>query len=363
MNFSEFKEQAIERQPVLFDTSLKHVKVESPTSVIVNSKRMRMSAEGLRKLADFVGVPQRFTYKLDRYLGEDNMVKILDALRSAVSNMDDRNVTLYFGKDSKNGVLNGISDQYPKISAEGYIELVERFIDRYKLTPVRGSVSASGMATIGTKAPNGEFQVGDFKNEFFETGPGFDLDMGRVTTMSYLERMICLNGMYAVVPVDMLETNLSSAKVVELFEYMDDLSKQGFVPLEFMETVQKAIKTVASVDEVQTVHDIIKSYSRIDDNPFNEQFVPLDNLFAEYSKLGFPVGDMTKRQKRNAVSDRSVWTVVNALTKFASHDQDSRYYSVDDAERDVLMKQANRILAKNRFDTENLIPQPDFAKN
>jgi purine-nucleoside phosphorylase len=71
---------------------------------------------------------------------------------------------------------------------------------------------------------------------------------------------------------------------------------------------------------------------------------------------------MSADQLRGAKTNQSVWSVVNGLTHFATHNQDLVDTNVQASDETNMMIQAGNLFGKKSFDNENMMPDL-FDKN
>jgi hypothetical protein len=357
MDYTTFKNKAIDSQPILYKTRLKNVAVNDLDNVSVDGKTLPIDEGGLNSLQKIVRLPQAFSRRMDSYLGEVARVKLLDALRDGVAERKDEDVNVAISRNT--GEVLGFSKGGSVVSAEGFFDLVERVVDRYNLDLQGQTIGTDGSITLKSQIPNRRIQVANLDDEVFKSGLTLNLDMGQVNFKSYLKRLICTNGMIGGLAEDNVRLNaLNADMMVEFFQQMDELSEDQFLPIGFRDNVRRAMNTPASLYEMEAVRSQINRHSVEPNNRYNEWFLPLEEVNQTYREMGYDPSEMSAKQKHNTFTNQSVWDVINVLTDFASHDQTDKGYNFTDAQATAMQVSAGRMFGRKNHDLENLVPIP-----
>ena len=132
--------------------------------------------------------------------------------------------------------------------------------------------------------------------------------------MPYVNRLWCANGCTTAMAAESYQlANLSGDSMEKFFEHMQQLRKNGFVPTGFQDTVQNAVNTPASMQEMKWAHNQIKRH--VGDKADN--WIPLMENESAYTKANIPIMDA-----KAARSNQSIWSVVNGMTHVATHAPD-----------------------------------------
>lgn len=361
-DFATFREEALDQQPLLYETNLSNVQVDSDESAVVDGKTLPMDRSGFDDLRSIAGVPKRFSRRADDRLGEGTSTKLVEAMRSGLADEDDSPVSVAI--DRSNERVVGFNDDVGQmISMEGYFDLAERIIDRYGLDIDDTVIGTDGTVRMSLKKDDRQINLDGFgdalDDETFKAGISIASRLGQVEFESYLYRLICTNGMIGEFWGDDMEINsLDRDTVFEFFDQVDQVADNGFLPEQFGEAVSRANETYASLRELESLHAPIRRAYEGDNPEQPDRFIPLQAVRAEYRNDGIEPTELTERQKRNAVTPVTVWDAINGLTRFASHDYTSDGFNVSDITQSRLMVEAGRTLEQNRFDMENLVPMP-----
>lgn len=361
-NFSDFREQAIDNQPLLYETDLGSVSVASDEAVEVENKTLPLGDSGFDDLRDIAGVNKQTARNAEKYMGDGASAQLVENMRNGLANQNNRDVAVAIDR-SENQVVGFNEDINQMISMEGYFDLAERIIDRYDLDIERTTVGHDGSVQLSLKNDGQQISLDGFgealENETFKAGLTMSGRLGEVSFESFLYRMICTNGMIGEFWNDALEINsLDSDDVFNFFEHVDSIADNGFLPADFGNAVDRASQSYASLRELENLHSTVRRHYDGDDERQVERFVPLRDVLSEYRADGIEPRDLTQRQKRNAVTPVKLWDAVNGLTRLASHDHTGKGFNISESEQNRMMIQAGGMLERNRFDMENLVPKP-----
>lgn len=362
-DYGSFKQDVLESEPLFYDTEMKRVQLNDAESIFIDGKKFRLSSNGLDSLRSLVKVPKAFHGRMERYLGSGAQIGLIDALRKGISRSN-KDMSVMTAIDRSSGKVISVQKAAPRLSFGGYFDLLERMMDRYNLDLRTFSYdNGSGELRVGTQANNKQYALKDYEDEVFKAGPMFVNELGELQVHSFMQRLICTNGLMAIRENQDFTAKLNREDMTGFFEYIDDLAEHHFVPTDFRARVERAMRTPASIREAERVRETIQRHSIKDDNEYTEWFVPMNEIRSAYSNVGENVSEMSITQKKNAPTNMNVWELVNALTDFASHDQSGRDFDFDESDSNVMIASAGKILGKKTFDAENLVRVPNFRMN
>jgi hypothetical protein len=362
-DFAEFRDKALEKQPLLYDTNLSNIRVGSSREVEVDGKTLPLGNGGFDDLRAIAGVNKQTARNADKYMGEDASAQLVENMRNGLSDQNDEAVAVAIDR-SENEVVGVNEDVGQMISMEGFFELAERILDKYDLEIEETTIGHDGAVNLSMKNPNRVVNLDGFgallDDEAFNTGISMSGRLGQVDFESFMYRLICTNGIIGEFWGDNLEINsLDSEDVFEFFDHVDRIADNHFLPEDFGDSVSRAAESYASLRELEDVHSSVARHFEGEDERQVERFAPLRRVYSEYRNEGIEPTELTQRQKRNAVTDVKLWDAINGLTRFASHDQTGKGFNVSDRQQTSMMRKAGSLLERNRFDMENLVPVPD----
>ena len=166
---------------------------------------------------------------------------------------------------------------------------------------------------------------------------------------SFINRLICTNGMVGRGFGEQFVYNPESMS--EFFKHIQTLKSNGFLPGEFKAKVASAIATRASFAEVKSAADMITGTSKLT-KEFVDRFVPYNDIRRKFLAKGADTTGWNQQQSQNAITDVSVWDVINGITDFASHDYG---FELNNDNKLRLQVEAGKMLSQKSFDTQNLV--------
>lgn len=361
-DFDSFKKGAVNSQPVFYDTTVGELSLEAENALKVEGARLPMNPAALDGLVSLFGMNKTFARKYDELVGTDERLQVMDRFREALATNDNMGVTLAI--DESENTITGISERAPRVSMQGFFELVEDVLDRYGLEIGRFSHNMNGV-TVATKSKDRSIDITYLEEESYKSGLEFTSDMGQVDFRYMLEREICTNGMTAMMPADTLRlTSLKDEAVEKFFGGIRDLAERNFMPEDFTNYLDRAIETPASVAEVSDAFEVLKKASQENGNPNLLSHINMSRIRAAYQDNGNPVEEMSRTEMSNALTDIPVHDVVNEITWVASHpDEASKEgFEVTSNRAQEMQAAAGDLMMKKNLDSENLVPSP-FSVN
>jgi hypothetical protein len=355
-SFEEFKQSAIDNQNVFYDTTVGAVRLESPKAISVEGSRLPMDPDALNGMIDMFGIGKRFANQFDQFVGSDGLIEVMNRFRSALAANENKGLTLSIDPDQE--VITGIGERKPRVSMEGFFQIVEDVLGRYDLDVHRFTRSSNGI-TVATKNEDRSVNIPHLEEESYKSGLEFRSDMGQMDFRYMLEREICTNGMTGMVPAEQLSlTSLKDRAVQRFYDGIQSLADQMFLPEDFRDKLERNIDTPASVAEVEDSFEVLKQASRECQNPSLLSHIPMHRIRAAYEDIGYPVDEMTRTERKNARTDISVHDLVNEITWVASHpeDADVEGFNIDSHTAKDMQEFAGDLFTKKTLDTQNLVP-------
>jgi hypothetical protein len=353
--FNSRKELAIKIQPVRKTVSLGQIEIVNPGVVKVEGNPIPMDKKAFRQLARILGVPIQFQGRVDKYYGETTTSQIVNKMKSGLITQGVSNITMIANPREKN-IVGFIKKENQYISNNTFFGIAEDIIDDLGLYVRDFSTNNDdGGITINCFNPNAEFQIGDFKDEYFQGGITLSNSIENGIIISpYMNRLICLNGMIGDSFGEAFKVRgVSPGHMEELRQHLNSLEKRNFKPFSFEERVKKSMETKCSFAELEYAADLIISNSAAQKEEII-QWNPIHQTESKFMEYGLFPGLMTTEKKKNAKTGTTIWEMVNGLTHFATHESQFKVY--EDSRR-VIQKSAGEILA-GTYDMENIVVGP-----
>ena len=352
--FDSTAKQAIERQPIRKEVSLRNLEVINDKTISVEGMYIPMSSQAFKDVIKAVGLPVTFDKSFTGAFGEKARQQLINRLKSSMAAKGQTTVSLVVSPESKTiiGVHKSPKDL---ISNDSFLRTATQVIDRHGLEVNNFTVNDEGNIFISTSSPKNQWGMQGLKDEDFFGGVSFiNNPKDGFQVSPYLYRLVCANGMIGKSFEETMKLTSFDTRAMEgFFNEINIMAKAGFKPEKFEEQVRTAISTKASLFEMEEAYHLMKSYSGAEYKEL-EAWVPLQATRARYQASGQDTILMSKEQKRNAKTGTPIWDVINGLTHFSSHDNGFR---IDDTDRRKMQVEAGRMLAKE-FDMANLVLSP-----
>lgn len=359
--YADFKKRSAERQHRFIDTKMGSIAIDSPDRLKVQGRTIGLHHDALTDLAEMFRMNKGFRSHLDGTVGEGGKISLMDSLRAAMSATPSGGKEISLAVDPEGNLVRNIGYKRPRLSIEGFFEMVDTVAGRHGLTPVKFSRYGSQMF-VTMQHEGRQVKILEDANEVFKSGITFRLDMGCFTYDGWLKRLICSNGMSAPIASSSGELALLSQRAVsDFYDWMRDFAEeQHFIPRRFVERVDLARKIPASFAEAQHAVNTIAAYRDGGADPLLVRHLNLGSVKNDYARIGIDVGELSHMQKRGAETPFSVWDVVNTMTWFASHPLEIRQagYNMQPRAAMELQVKAGSLLYKRELDMQRRIKSP-----
>lgn len=360
-DWAKFKEQILGNQPVKKQVSITEIEILSEDKIGLNGAEIPLSKQASADLRSIIGLPTKFSKDVDKNFGVTARKQIIDMcklMRSASGK--DLNVTLVLNPKSRQ--IERIAKEDRMLSMETFFQTFENLANQHDLEVKEFGTCSDGGINLSVVSSKSEFQVGNFADEIFHPGMTFKNNMNDGSyIMPFMYRLVCTNGMVNQSFGSADKTQKGSGpiqlggedfKSMDLFyQHIEHFVKGGFFPETFKNKISVAKNTMASLSEVESAGRMILDNSNAKDNQI-DNFVPLNDIRSQYKSLGVDPKFLSAEQMKTSRTNVSIWDIVNGITDFASHDYGFEV-SADNKLR--LQVGAGNVLAKNSFDTQNLM--------
>jgi len=352
--FQRKTQEAIEKTPIRKEINLRDVEVVKDDLLRVGEANIPMNAEAFKGVCKVVGLPVGFDKTFSSAFGDKARQSLVNRLKTAVQAKGNTTLSLVVNPHDKK-VIGVQKDPRDLVSNQTFVETSKRIIDKYNLEVTDFSISSEGGVVINTMSPKNSWGLTGLQDEDFYGGITFSNSPSRGYLVSpFLHRLVCANGMIGTAFEETMSLGQMDGFSMEKFwTNLNSLAERGFRPLQFENRVRLAMNTPASLAELESAHDDLKSLSDAEHKEL-EAWVPYHNTRARFHAHGIDTLLLTHAQKKGAKTGTSVWDVVNGITHFASHDNG---FKLDDFNRRKLQVQASKLLVKP-FDMANVIRSP-----
>ncbi len=324
-------------------------------SIKIDGVNIPLTEHAQNRMLTLMRIPKAFAKRLRDQFGENALQQIV----SLFKNSGKRDVFTLIVDPKQRKITNILPAGYGAISNEGMIDLTSRYLDQYNLD-VTHFGSDSGGCTINAVSDSGIFQVPGMNNEVFQTGVSFTNSPERgLEVTPFLNRLVCTNGMtsrgfsekYGL-------SSLTDENISNFNDHMLNLASTGFQPSGFIDQIQKANNTHASLSEVKSAIGSIMGTDKHVSYDFAQRYVPLERSLRQYQMMGVDTNTLSQKQLQTADSGMSVWELVNGMTNFASN---QTKFNINDNRMGNLMVRAGGIFTKKNYDLSDRLEVNPFA--
>ena len=354
------QKETLDAQSLRKIVAFREINIVNEKTLEYNGRKLNMTKDAFKNLLNILGMSQNFSKKFERLFNAEAKAQFINRMKDAMtSNRGSlNNVTLVLNPISKSVV--GISKKESVgISNSQFVQMADNIINEQGLDVTNWSTDPkTGIITVNTFNPKANFEIGGLTDEVFTGGVTFkNTPTAGMQVLPYVNRMWCANGLTTSVSEEShILYSLDKENMEKFHSNLNDLRKNNYAPIGFGDRVRTANNTRASLHEMKHAYNQI--HSHVGDRA--ERWVPLNENMAKYESAGFT--DMSADQLRGAKTNQSVWSVVNGLTHFATHNQDLVDTNVQASDETNMMIQAGNLFGKKSFDNENMMPDL-FDKN
>jgi hypothetical protein len=339
--------------------AVRDINLINDTTIEYQGKRLEITKEAFKGLMKMIGMSSTFAAKFESLFNPETKAKFINQMKNAMAAQLNE-ITIVLSPTSKK-VVGFTKLATDIISHERFIQLADQIIDQHGFEITNWGIDGNkGSVIINAFNPKAQFDLANLglSDEVFTAGLTLkNSPLGGIQVMPYVNRMFCSNGLTTGLSQESYSlTNLSQESMENFFQHMSKLRSNGFVPVDFANTVKLATQTPASLWEMEKAYNIIKPMT----GAATDSWIPLNDNYAAYSKMNQVPQEFTSAMKKNARTDQSIWSLVNGVTHAATHAPQNLAFNMTDRESTNMMIQAGGILGKE-FDLGNTIRSPFAA--
>lgn len=354
------QKETLDAQSLRKVVAFREINIVNEKTLEYKGHNLNMTKDAFKDLLRILGMSQNFSNRFERLFNAEAKAQFINRMKDAMtSNRGSlNNVTLVLNPISKSVV--GISKKESVgISNSQFVQMTDNIINEQGLDVTNWSTDPkTGIITVNTFNPKANFEVHGLDNEVFTGGVTFkNTPTAGMQVLPYVNRMWCANGLTTSVSEEShILYSLDKENMEKFYLNLNELRKNNYAPTGFGDRVRTANDTRASLHEMKQAYN--KIYEHVGDRA--ERWVPFNENLAKYEAAGFT--DMNADQTKGAKTNQSVWSVVNGLTHFATHNQDLVDTNISASDETNMMIQAGNLFGKKSFDNENMMPDL-FDKN
>jgi hypothetical protein len=335
------KKETLNAQNLRKQVAFRDIELVDDKTIRYEGRLVEITEDALKSLLKMIGMSQQFATKFGELFTPEAKTQFINSMKNAMAtNKGNLNeVTLVLNPLTRK-IVSFLRKPTDFISNERFIETVEMIVNQGNLDVTNWSVDPnSGLVTVNAFNSKAEFAIDGLANEAFSGGLTMknSPDKG-LWVMPYVNRQWCTNGLTMQFAEEAYKLHeLGGVTMEKFWTEMNDLANRNFMPHMFETKVLNAKATPASMRELNSAFGIIKE-AGAGDRAGN--WIPLAENFGAYASAGI---DFKSNSMSDAKSNQSIWSLVNSMTHFASHDI---VEGVADHNRTKLMVQAGNLLDK-----------------
>lgn len=329
--WAEAKSNALNNEQKYLTMQLSEIKLCKNTFteniVLIKDKPMSVSKGFISDLMSECGL--NGMQKSIRNVGNTEIsAQILNSVRSAMTKAD-KLVRIIIAPN--NEIISLVSNEKARLSNKSVFDLGEHIANRYGLDVIDAKTTEMGNSRL-CLVSNQQVSVTNENDEIHKFGLSITSENGVTRIDNFALRLVCTNGMETIDNFSHFELGgISPQDLTQLFNHIFRMQSNGFVPENFVELVNKAKHTQASVLETESV--ISQITTRMGGFGADEQLAQmlqnkfLSEFFPEYMHRkmellgkGYDLTKMSNEQKKYVhCGHTSIWDLVNVLTNFGSN--------------------------------------------
>lgn len=347
-----------------FTVPMSKLRVKSRKELSVDGRSVFISDTAFKDLLRLVGLSNKTVTHINEELHRDAGYLLIKELMTAMSNRKGMNVSLIISEEDREvkricleGQTGGAGSA---ISPAAIQELINQALDKSGKVKLSNTFISDGGTKVSFNLKWDTPITLPMRGEDISLGKQITWDMLGPTSVSNLvERLICSNGMTAVVPGKAMFLDSHTDPSVwykELFKDIINPNKELITHYE--KRVLEAMQTNLSVYEYNTIKGhLINNWSA--DGARITRYLGDESWKSEYAARGIDLTKATAGQLKNCPTPVNSWDAINCLTDMASH----RYTTqVPDLVCRQTQKMAGRLLNKTWDENQQIFNIPVFDR-
>jgi hypothetical protein len=202
-----------------------------------------------------------------------------------------------------------------------------------------------------------EFKVGNSEIETFKFGLSVNYTGTQISISPYNERLICTNGMITrdSHSTFIYRNNMKDDDILKFYENISRLAKENYAKTILNENIEYAKKMDISISDIKMLNSKIRNNVPTPVSE-NEKHI-LNNLLPNYELIKLDILrskniDIDNPDYASALpfiqSGHNLWDVINNITDFASHSNNSLNKLLTPANRRILQETAGSLLINSK---------------
>ena len=362
---SEIKKTAEKRQLLRKEALLSEIELlDESTIVYGDDLTLKMSKKAFTDLLKVLGIKSEMVDNFKKTYGEDGSRKFIQSVKNTLSTQSKGSSKIFLATSKESKMIERIYSGNAKkgigLSTQSFFELIDEVMNTNPNFEVHTYGINHSNVTLNLIDTKSRMPIEGMRDELFNTGLSLtnSYDVG-TTFNSFTNRLVCTNGMMSRLDGEtvQLKQGFSENEWDNFFQCLDSFKKSNYESAAFKHQVKNAASTMASVQEVKDAANMMQSHSSLGRKDAKETFLNgYQQMEADYYRVGCDLAGMTKKQLQTAPTQIPLWSVINDVTDFASHDYG---YDITSMQRTHLMMKAGQMLAKTP-DLQNIVTKHPY---
>ncbi|HYH03446.1 MAG TPA: hypothetical protein VEC37_10115 [Bacillota bacterium] len=351
---------ALANEPTPFDVKIADLDISGEGDISLMGVPLQTEGDKVQRqlLKMFGGLNKTFLKNYGKLTGKEFQEQLIKTIKLGLSTQKGAKVTIIGNPETQKifGIMPFGKQYVPNTFAIESFERVMNMPQNKDCKIQNFEILGNGGVAITAVRPDavtpnlhGGPKVGE------EFNPGFGFNNNPITGLDayhFVNRLTCTNGNYIIEKHGgFTMTQLTDGQVQKLFDAVQHMSDNNFIPPSFETTLNRALSTPASLAEMMYARRMMKMHSSLESDENLAAFLPqFGRTVAKLAQKGFDYEKATDVQLKNCpVSGVTVWDIVNVMTDFGSHDY---AYNASFA---PIQFAAGKLFAKDHYDAENLL--------
>lgn len=330
MDFTNFKQEVLDTQPISKQFHLSEIDIINLNTIAVDNKELSLSKNALSDLVDALSLKQSVRNKLSK-MTSNEQAQLLNNIKRTFTKTHNRQVNIIV---NKNKVVSRIKNKTKSISADVSLKITENLLQ--KASKITNASFNNGSYNISFLENGNEFEAAG-TNEKFLGGKIIKFDpFDGLRYDEYSYRQICSNGSFGYAYG--LIASLNEPNKDSLFEFMkviDNHSSDSFNK-KLSEDINKLSNYTLSINELVT----IKKFSNTNGLDCISQDFYMDEIFKRYDEH---YKDANKEVQKFLNSPFNYWEAINKLTYIGSH---ANKYNISEYQGSLINNFAGQLITK-----------------
>ena len=348
------RDEAIKNQSLIKRVLTRDLKLIDDSNVQVNGHTVKITKDAYKSLIKSLGLPQSFTSKLDRLFNNKSKIEFVNRLSQAIAATGTKSLNVLLSPVSK--TIVGFTQASNIISNQSFFQLADEIIQGqgFDIVDINNN-PYNGGTTINTVLNGESHEIKGLSNEAFKAGLTITNNpLTGIQVSPYMNRLWCANGCTTQMAKETYQLqDLTPQATGEFFKHVNELRKNHFIPTGIGDTIREANSTNASIAELERANKLIKPFV----GERAESIIPLERNYNAYAKMGVDFNELGINDKKQAKSNQSIWSLVNAITWTATNSDKVLENNIQDTDRTNLQVAGGNLLSSN-YDLKNRMRSP-----